>query len=215
MSKIIQIDFSGNLFDFRDDGWFNATLAADKFGKRPVDWLALDSTQEYIESLREILKCEKSSLLKSKRGNNGGTWMHPKLAVAFARWLDVRFSIWCDSQIDSLIRDNQDWKKLRHESASSFKVMNAVLLLQRQMQGKVSAAHHFSNEARLINWALSGKFDGLDRNALAKEDLDLLAKLEERNAVLIGCGMKYHERKPILEHFVVEWRKPVALVSAA
>lgn len=32
-----------------------------------VDWLALDSTQEYISTLRELLNCEKSSLLKTRR----------------------------------------------------------------------------------------------------------------------------------------------------
>jgi hypothetical protein len=29
---------------------------------------------------------------------------HPKLAVVFARWLDVQFSVWCDLQIDKLLR---------------------------------------------------------------------------------------------------------------
>lgn len=32
--------------------------------------------------------------------------MHPKLAVRFARWLDIDFEIWCDEQIDVLIRGN-------------------------------------------------------------------------------------------------------------
>lgn len=30
--------------------------------------------------------------------------MHPKLAVHFARWLDVRFAVWCDMQIDKLLK---------------------------------------------------------------------------------------------------------------
>ncbi|MEF6041736.1 KilA-N domain-containing protein, partial [Escherichia coli] len=34
----------------------------------------------------------------------GGTWLHPKLAVRFARWLSVDFEIWCDEQIDAIIQ---------------------------------------------------------------------------------------------------------------
>lgn len=30
--------------------------------------------------------------------------MHPKLGVAFARWLDLRFAVWCDLHIDALLR---------------------------------------------------------------------------------------------------------------
>lgn len=55
---------------------------AAHYGKRPVDWLALESTQEYVATLCELSNCEKSSLLKTKAGrHNGGTWFHPKLAV--------------------------------------------------------------------------------------------------------------------------------------
>lgn len=208
---VVKAEYDGLSVTFTEDGWFNATEVADKFSKRPVDWLALESTQEYISVLKEISKCEDSSLLKTKRGRHGsGTWMHPKLAIPFARWLDVRFAVWCDMQIDALItrtHPHYNWKRMRHEATSSCKVMNAVLQLHRQMQGKLTAPHHFSNEARLINWALTGEFKGLDRNSLACGDLDMLAKLEERNAVLMGVGLNYSERKKALEIFVADYRE--------
>jgi hypothetical protein len=31
--------------------------------------------------------------------------MHPKLAVRFAQWLNVDFAVWCDEQIDAIIRN--------------------------------------------------------------------------------------------------------------
>lgn len=34
----------------------------------------------------------------------GGTWLHPKLGIAFARWLDPFFALWCDEQIESILR---------------------------------------------------------------------------------------------------------------
>lgn len=32
---------------------------------------------------------------KGGRVGEMGTWAHPKLAVFFARWLDVKFAVWC------------------------------------------------------------------------------------------------------------------------
>ncbi|MEY4768064.1 MAG: hypothetical protein RL637_703 [Pseudomonadota bacterium] len=37
---------------------------------------------------------------KGSPENGGGTWFHPKLAIPFARWLEARFAIWCNFQIE-------------------------------------------------------------------------------------------------------------------
>lgn len=154
MSKIIQADFNGQAMRFTADGWFNATGAAEKYGKRPIDWLNQDGVREYITALADMLKCEPGSLLKTKRGNNGGTWLHPKLAVRFAQWLDVRFAIWCDMQIDSIVSSHaglDDWRTARIEAASRFRGVCDMLNLSRQADGKHTASHHYSNEALLMN----------------------------------------------------------------
>lgn len=217
-STLVRLDYQGIAVSFNLDGWFNATHAAAIHGKRPVDWLVLDSTKEYITTLCDLLNCEKSSLLKTKAGrHNGGTWLHPRLAVSFARWLDVRFAIWCDIQIEGLLKGQHphyDWKRLRHEASSSFKVMNDILATVRTGQGKVTATHHFTNEARLVNWALSGEFKGLDRDSLPTHDLDLLAHLELKNAALIGRDIGYADRKKILESAALESRLIRTAISA-
>ena len=101
--NIIKFDFKGHQVGFNDDGWINATEAAKKFNKVPNDWLRLPDTINYIKALQS--KYGEISYLKTKRGkHDGGTWIHPKLAVRFARWLSVDFEIWCDEQIDKLIR---------------------------------------------------------------------------------------------------------------
>jgi len=92
---------------FRKDGFFNATAVAKAFNKVPKDWLKTDETKAYIESIRNILLLEQKQLVTVKNGapeTGGGTWLHPKLAVPFARWLDVAFAVWCDAQIDSILR---------------------------------------------------------------------------------------------------------------
>ena len=155
---------------------------------------------------------KKSGLVKTRSGapeTGGGTWLHPKLAVPFARWCDVRFAVWCDIQIERLLKGQHshfDWKRLRHEAASSYKVMQDILAAVRADQGKPTAPHHYINEARLVNWALAGAFAKLDREALPVHELDLLAKLELKNATLIGRGVSYADRKKILESTALESR---------
>lgn len=209
MSKIIQADFNGQRLHFTSDAWFNATEAAERYGKRPVDWLNQDGTREYIATLAEMLKCEPASLLKTKRGNNGGTWLHPKLAVRFAQWLDVRFAIWCDMQIDSLIRGTtqpDDWHKFRIEASSRFKGVCEMLSLSRQAEGKGTATHHYINEAKLINWAFSGSYAPVKRDALSSNELRLLELLETQDMLLLGRGVRYAERKAMLTTFAVQHR---------
>ena len=209
MVKLIKADFDGQVMQFNDSGWFNATIAADRFGKRPVNWLELDSTVRYMTSMSSALKVDKSDLLDIKKGRSGGTWMHPKLAIAFARWLSDDFAVWCDLQIDKIIhgeRESIDWGMMRHASKSSNKVANEILMMVRQEQGKETKHFHYANEAKLVNYALTGKFEPVDRDSLSAQDLDLLASLENRNSVLIGRDVDRETRKEILCQMVIAAR---------
>lgn len=116
MSNIIKYDFQGHLYSFNMDGWFNATEAAKKYGKGIDDWLALAGTLEYIQALDETLAGQQGRILhtrdsryvktsKARLDRGGGTWLHPKLAVRFAQWLNAKFAVWCDIQIDAIIRN--------------------------------------------------------------------------------------------------------------
>jgi hypothetical protein len=144
------------------------------------------------------------------------TWMHPKLAVAFARWLDVRFAIWCDTQIETIIHgepETQDWHRMRHEAASSYKVMSDVLMETRTDAGKETKPYHYANEAKLVNWALTGEYAPIDRANLSTADLDMLAKLEARNAVLLAKGASRDLRKELLTAMVERKRAKLAVIK--
>jgi hypothetical protein len=213
--SLITLNYDNKEINFSEDGWFNATAAAERFGKRVDHYLANSETKDYLAALCEEDNTRKvGDFIKAKRGRIGGTWFHPDLAIHFARWLDIRFSIWCDRQIRKLISGTHphfDWKRIRHEATSSYKVMNAVLQLVRQNSGKQTQFFHYANEAKLINWAITGEFKPLDRDGLSRDELDLLAKLEERNAVLVGCGLKRDERKTVLLKFVSDFKEPVQI----
>lgn len=105
MSNIIPIEYDGHSMRFFEDGWIDATTAAEKFGRVPNEFLRLPETEAYISGLKRRygeIPYVKTSRARKDRG--GGTWLHPKLAVRFARWLSVDFEIWCDEQIDAIIR---------------------------------------------------------------------------------------------------------------
>ena len=221
MVKLIKADFDGHVMQFNDAGWFNATAAAEKFGKRVQHWLDNKETQEYIEKLNHRISGDLNTvsggIIDTKKGRNGGTWLHPKLAVAFARWLSVDFSIWCDEQIDRIIhgeRESIDWGMLRHASKSSNKVANEILQMVRSEQGKETKHFHYANEAKLVNFALTGKFEAIDRDSLGAAELDMLASLENRNSVLIGRDVDRETRKEVLLQMATDMRNKMKLLSS-
>lgn len=197
MSQIIQLGFQGREVEFTSEGWFSATTAAAGFGKSPSEWLRLPETARYIEGLER--KYGKIPYLKTSRGRGGGTWLHPKLAVRFARWLDVDFEIWCDEQIDSIVRGASAKAAARSAAASSNKVMRRMLEAARAAEGKETKPHHYINECRLVNWSVGAGFEALNRDQMTPEQLDALSNAEIQNAVMIGSRLPYGERKGLLE----------------
>ena len=77
------------------------TAAAKHYGKRLDNFLANAETREYLQALSALVPG--IPVISAVRGDGRlptvGTWAHTKLAVFFTRWLDVRFSVWCDSVI--------------------------------------------------------------------------------------------------------------------
>jgi len=104
-TALITREYNGNVFHFREDGYFNMTKAAKVFGKDIFEFMRLPSTAEYVEALTGIFPDKE--IVKVERGNgllpNVGTWGHPKLAVFYARWLDVKFALFCDMVIDDIL----------------------------------------------------------------------------------------------------------------
>ncbi|WP_456093518.1 KilA-N domain-containing protein [Neisseria sp.] len=206
--NIIKLDYTDRAISATREAWFNATEIAALFGKRPIDWLRLPETERYIEALmkREAEKqrkseVKKSHFVKTKKGGDlsqreaQGTWLHPKLAIAFARWCDIDFAVWCDEQITAMLIEQPKWKSERKEASVGYKVMSEILQIRRKAEGKETKSYHYSNEARLINAALTGKFKPLNREVLSMEQVKMLAELEVKNTVLIAQGKSYNERK--------------------
>lgn len=94
MNNLIAADFNGVSVSFRANGYLNATQIAKHFDKRPNDYLILEQTKRYISALAGHLTVTRKTVTKEnqlvivKQGGKSyeqGTWLHPKLAIHFAR----------------------------------------------------------------------------------------------------------------------------------
>jgi hypothetical protein len=120
--KMVVVDYNGFAVSFTDEAWFNATAVAAMFEKKPAKWLELPSTEAYLAALsRNYPKI--GQFKRATEGRNGGTWFHPKLSVAFARWLNADFAVWCDMQIEAILRGEASVPAGRPKS--SLEVMRA------------------------------------------------------------------------------------------
>lgn len=199
---VVRQDSKGryNLNDFH-------RAAGEENRHRPSLWAENQQAKDLAaEIAQETGKAGIPALVLQRGGRAPGTYACRELVYAYAMWISPAFHLKVIRTFDKAVTDVGDWRKLRHQSASSFKVANDILKMVRQEQGKDTESHHYSNEARLVNWALQGQFKGLDRDALSAADLALLCHLEERNAVLIGRGLSYDQRKPMMKQYAMDWR---------
>lgn len=107
---VVEKSYNGMNFKFREDGYFNMTHACKHFGKDLQVFMRRADTVEYIEELSSLVSdtnLTKLGVVDMIPGNryieDRGRWAHPKLAVFFARWLDVKFAVFCDMVIDDLM----------------------------------------------------------------------------------------------------------------
>lgn len=217
-TRIIPFDYEGQTIRFNTEGWFNATEVAEWFRKRLDHWLDNAETLNYVRALDElqhpdagpsvISNPRKSGYLKTRRGNTGGTWLHPKLAVVFARWCNAKFAVWCDLKIDALLRGgSKSWTSARREASIGYRGMCDAVVLNCKAQGKTPQPYHFINEARLINEIITGAFTGRNRDYLSAGELELVTMVEIHDVMLIGQGLSFTERKTALRQYVQEQQR--------
>lgn len=109
-------------------GWFNATdllKVANEYRtqiglnkKAIADYLKNDSTKEFI---KEILDRESlSKAYESKKGNSGGTWVHPLLLIDIAMWLSPEFKYEAMQWLQDELIKNRDISGESYKKLSSY-----------------------------------------------------------------------------------------------
>lgn len=177
--------------------FFNATdlieIYNSKSGnkKRIQNYLTNKSTKDFMSALAqaENLNSWNSSDLENglaitKRGKNGGTWVHPYVFIDLAMWLSPEFKVTVIKWVyDNLI-------KLRNDAGDSFKEVNEALFNAQPN----SPPYVYSNEARMINKVVFNNPQSGQRNTASEEDLIMLKSLQKADIKLIEQGLDYYER---------------------
>ncbi len=82
----------------------NATEMAKPFGKRPIDYLRLPSTNELLKAIVRKSHSDEKQLVKVINGGyHPGTWLHEDVALDFAQWLSIDFRLWCNDRIKEIL----------------------------------------------------------------------------------------------------------------
>lgn len=162
----------------------------------------LDSDEKGTHILRTLGGTQKLSTC-----NESGMY---HIVLASRKTEAKRFRKWVTGDVLPSIRKTgqyqEDWRKSRHAVASTSKVVAGILEAVRATIGKTTDSVHYMTEHKLINYLLTGEFKGLDRKKLTVYDLDFLAHFEMQDAVFIGMGMTYDERKQRLMREAVIWK---------
>ncbi len=97
------LNYNGQQISQREDGYVNATQMAKATGKLVADWRRNKQTEAYIQVVSSAMGIPIADLVVVINGDNGGTWIHPKLAIEFGRWVSPEFAYWCDKHIKTLM----------------------------------------------------------------------------------------------------------------
>ncbi|GLO16068.1 DNA-binding protein [Pseudomonas putida] len=163
MKDSIHVEYQNKTIVFSVSGWLNASHVAELYSASVDAWLRSLETQEYLADIAQALSVEDAQELTQISADD--TWLHPKVAVEFAREIDRKLARWCDITIDRIARGNSSLKE-RFDAAC--KVLN---------EGRREASEHGRG---LLEWR--NKKPRLEyRVAHLKDQLQLTLGLDNPN----------------------------------
>jgi KilA-N domain len=205
-----------------DDLFFNATLIAKQHGKKPDDFLRLQSTKEYVDEILldpHFANSRSEDLIRVTNGGKyKGTWLHKELAYEFAGWLSPIFRRNLHKWVEQRLSDEHQRQQNRLKLKTDF----------LPMTNAIQAAHadpkfyHFTNECDLINRLVTGmsakKFKqiySIDnvRDGLTAAESQLMTKLQAQNTSLIELGFSCDDRKDLLAKQVSKHLCTISMVA--
>jgi hypothetical protein len=100
-NKALERNLNGiSVYQRENDGYVNATQICKAHRqitgeqKEPSEWLSNKSAKSAINKLSSVTGIPVTELVEAKQtGKYRGTWIHPRLAVRFAMWVNDDFSL--------------------------------------------------------------------------------------------------------------------------
>lgn len=218
MKKLEIFKYEGNniAFDFGNgQKMINATHIGKAFGKLPSQFLRLDSTKSFILALERKSNVQKSHITQKGNSERAGTWMHEKLALKYAAWLDVRFELWIYDKIEELLTTGStSIKSTEEQLLNPDFIIKLATSLKEEQQKRLTAETRLEAEQEINKLQekeiakQAPKADYYDKvlqstgtltTTQVAATLDISAK--KLNKLLEGLGVQYKQSKTwILKH---------------
>ena len=200
------------VFIAKNDIFTDSLIVAEQFEKRHDNVLhaigtrlkTKDSELAYFNkrnfTLSEYIDASGRTVKKYDMTEEGFLELILSFSGEKARKVRVRF-IAAFRELRSQVA-NPPRKGIIQAKRDSNQAMNDALLEHRTEQGKHTEEKHYKCEAKLCNWAVTGKFKKIDEKAIGNDDLALLEKVRHQNRAMIDAGVVYDDRKKSLVAFV-------------
>ena len=138
----------------------NATSMASAFdngSQKLADWKRSKKTIELINELNEMSDMENSHndlIISEKGGIDGGgrTWIEENLVLDYAQYLSIKFRVWCNTQISTLIREGE----VKIAKQDSYMINNPVDRAKRwieEYEEKLALENKIQEDAPLVSLA--------------------------------------------------------------
>lgn len=135
----------------------NASEMAIAFNKKPNDFLKLKETENFINLLLERLNNQEDSVKYIKSDivftKENATFMHRKLALKFAFWLNDEFEIWFFEIVDDILFGNykKHWNAHVIQKSSQLKMLELKQKLLLKSPTKDDVHAYFKAEKEFVN----------------------------------------------------------------
>jgi KilA-N domain len=167
-----------------EDGYVNATQMCKAGNKEFKHWVTLKSTLELFTSAKENVDNPTLKLIESKQGRNGGSWIHPDLAVQLAQWISPSFAI----QVSRWIRELFACGSVSIDNRRSDEEI-------KELEQKCFQLELEKNEAKELEISLRAELEKSKLHELnLKEFVSRISKLETNEIIYIGTTKAYQNQ---------------------
>jgi len=145
---------------------------------RQKSWLGSNAVKEFIEVVAKDIG---RPAMRTKKGVNGGTWVHLRVLIDAAMYLDANFK-------NEVIKTFVDSRilQMRDDSGDNFIELNAAIALKaEEVLGKPSHKGHYIQIAKIIKERLGIE----DWNLAPSEALSERTRIERTMCSMLDCGV--------------------------
>lgn len=152
--QFLNFEYEGSIVPFvftGNDVMINATEMVKLFpGKKMNHFLSNNQTTELVNQLESDAGIPASELIRVVKGGipqEQGTWMHRKIAIAFAMWLSPKFYSWCLGKIDEIINQGYAFRdaEIQKRDIEIQKLQGEVGNLSNILQSQAPQVSYYNN----------------------------------------------------------------------